>query len=225
MISHYDQGQYHGTRLSFLEKRKVLWNVLWKYHFSRLIESSFHVLELGAAHCDFINAVECRQRTAVDRWDGVQEHAAVGVTPWTRDVTDLSFLDDHSVDFAFASNLFEHLSQNDFIVCLGQLRAKLRPRGILAIVQPNFKYAYREYFDDYTHVTIYTEKGLSDLLEANGFAVEECRGRFLPFSLNSWWPVLPCLIRLYLWLPFKPFAKQMFIRARVKQSAAGAQKV
>lgn len=219
MSSKFDEGGYHGVRFSYLKKRQVVWKVLWKYHFSRFVEPSFHVLDLGAAYCDFINAVQCRQRSAVDLWEGVKEHADKGVSVWTHDVTDLSFLEDNSIDFAFASNLFEHMTQSDFIVCLGQLRTKLKPGGVLAILQPNFKYAYREYFDDYTHTTIYTEKGLSDLLEVNGFAVEECRGRFLPFSMNSHWPVFPLLIRLYLLLPFKPFAKQMFIRARLKNSS------
>ena len=207
--------RYFETRFGYLERRGVLWRTLYRYHFSRLIKPTFHVLDLGAAYCDFINAVQCERRTAVDVWDGMTQYTVEGVTVRIQSVTDLDFLDPQSVDFALASNLFEHLSQSDLTVCLKALREKLKPGGTLAIIQPNFKYAYKEYFDDFTHVTIYTATGLSDLLEANGFRVEECHARFLPLSLKSNWPVVPFLVRLYLWLPFKPFAKQMYIRARV----------
>lgn len=215
MTADFDQGQYHATRFSFLNKRRVLWKALWKYHFSRLIRPSDHVLDLGAGYCDFINSVTCRQRTAVDLWEKVGEHADPGVDARAHDVTQLPFLADASVDFAFASNLFEHLTQEQLVRCLAELRRVLKQTGELAIIQPNFRYAYREYFDDYTHVAIYTEKGLSDLLQANGFRVEDCRARFLPFSLKSRWPVRPFLIGLYLRSPIKPFAKQMYIRARL----------
>ena len=68
----------------------------------------------------------------------------------------------HSVVFAFASNLFEHLSQEDFARVLSALREKLTSAGDLVILQPNYRYAYREYFDDYTHRTIYSHISLSD---------------------------------------------------------------
>jgi hypothetical protein len=89
----------------------------------------------------------------------------------------------------------------------------MKPGATLNIVQPNFKYCAREYFDDYTHVSIYTETGLADLLAAHGFKISRCVPRFMPFSIKSSMPVWPWLIRLYLSSPFKPFGKQMLIRA------------
>ena len=89
----------------------------------------------------------------------------------------------------------------------------MKPGATLTIVQPNFKYCAHEYFDDYTHVSIYTDKGLCDLLAANGFTIVRCMPRFMPFSIKGSLPVHPWLIRLYLLSPFKPFAKQMLISA------------
>ena len=93
------------------------------------------------------------------------------------------------VDFAFASNLFEHLSQGELVRLLDGLRRILSPRGTLNIIQPNFRYAYREYFDDYTHVAVYTDVGLCDLLRANGFDIIDMKPRFLPLSIKSRLPV------------------------------------
>jgi SAM-dependent methyltransferase len=117
------------------------------------------------------------------------------------------------VNFAFASNLFEHISQDDLASVLCQLKRVLAPGGTLNILQPNYYYAYREYFDDYTHRTIYSHRSMCDVLEANGYRVLECCPRFLPLSVKSRLPVIPLLIRLYLLSPWKPMGKQMFIRA------------
>ncbi|HYK60695.1 MAG TPA: hypothetical protein VEV85_14780, partial [Bryobacteraceae bacterium] len=127
---------------------------------------------------------------------------------------DLSFLAPSSVNFAFASNLFEHITQNEFASILRQLKTALAKDGTLNILQPNYFYAYREYFDDYTHVTVYSHTSICDFLNANGYNVLDCQPRFLPLTVKSRLPVSPLLIRLYLALPWKPMGKQMFIRAR-----------
>lgn len=70
-------------------------------------------------------------------------------------MTDLEFLKPSSVNFVFASNLFEHVTQEAFASVLQQLKNALAPGGTLNILQPNYYYAYREYFDDYTHRTVF----------------------------------------------------------------------
>jgi hypothetical protein len=140
-----------------------------------------------------------------------------GIEGKVGNVNDLSFLEAASVDFAFASNLFEHLLQDDFAMVLAQLRRILTVDGTLNILQPNFYYAYREYFDDYTHRTVYSHTGLCDFLAAHGYDIVECRERFLPLTIKSRMPVSPTLIRAYLASPWKPFAKQMLIRASVRR--------
>jgi hypothetical protein len=98
------------------------------------------------------------------------------------------------------------------------LRRKLASGGTLNILQPNYRYAYREYFDDYTHVSVFSHISLTDFLRANGFDVLEISPRFLPLTVKSRLPVSPWLIRAYLASPIKPLAKQMLIRAGVSHS-------
>ena len=103
---------------------------------------------------------------------------------------------------------------------LGGVRKILSPRGTLNIIQPNYRYAYREYFDDYTHIAIYSDVSLCDVLRVSGFDIVDVKPRFLPLSIKSGLPVHESLIRAYLASPIKPMGKQMLIRARVRSAAA-----
>lgn len=207
---------YFKTRFVEDVQRNVLWQTLCRYYFNHRINPDDCVLELGAGYACFINAVVAKRRIAVDSWDGFTKHLVSGVEGHVGDVTDLGFLKPSSVNFVFASNLFEHVSQEAFALVLQQMKTALASGGTLNILQPNYYYAYREYFDDYTHRTVYTHKSICDFLEAYGYKVMECHPRFLPLTVKSRLPVSPILIRLYLSLPWKPMGKQMFIRARVK---------
>lgn len=178
------------------------------------------MLDLGSGYGNFINHVVARRRIAIDSWDDFPKYAAPGVECVVGQVMKLEFLADESIDFAFASNLFEHLSQQELRLVLEQLAQKLSQGGTLTLLQPNYSYAYREYFDDYTHVSIFSHVSLADFLEANGFEVLEVIPRFLPLSVKSRLPVSPWLIRAYLTSPIKPLGKQMLIRARPRRPTA-----
>ena len=206
---------YQETRLPYDSKREILWKTLCRTYFQPLIAENACVLELGAGYGHFINNIRCAERIAIDQWEGLKDYLDPGVVSTIGSVTDLGSVRDGSVDFVFASNLFEHLRQDEFTVVLQQVRKKLKPEGTLNILQPNYRFAYREYFDDYTHVAVYSDRSLSDFLAAQGFRVIDCRPRFLPLTVKSALPVWPILIRLYLALPFKPLGKQMLIRAVV----------
>lgn len=204
---------YHNTRFTADPRRRVLWRTLVDCVFQKQIPPDATVLELGAGYGDFINCVKAKRRLAVDCWAGMTAHLAPGVEGLVTSVTQLGGVADNSVDYVFSSNCFEHISQKDLVDCLTQLRRKMKPGATLTLVQPNFKYAFREYFDDYTHVAIYTDRSLCDLLAAHGFTITRCEPRFLPLTIKTGAPVHPLLIRLYLASPFKPLGKQMLISA------------
>jgi SAM-dependent methyltransferase len=209
---------YHHTRLNFDPSRDTVWKSLWRFYFCNLISPSDCVLDLGCGYGDFINNVVARRRIAIDSWEGFLSYVDPPIERVVGSVTDLNFIEDRTVDFAFASNLFEHLSKADFACVLERLRGKLAPRGTLNILQPNYRYAFREYFDDYTHVSAFSHISLTDFLRANGFEVLESRPRFLPLTVKSRLPVSPWMIKAYLASPIKPLGKQMLIRAAVSQS-------
>jgi SAM-dependent methyltransferase len=205
---------YHDTRLALDPRRGAVWKALWRYYFRHRIRASDTVLDLGCGYGDFINNVVAARRIALDLWPGFEQHLQSSIEPIVGAVSDLSAIADGSVDYAFASNLFEHVSQQEFAETLTSLRAKLSPTGSLTILQPNYRYAYREYFDDFTHVSIYSHISLCDFLAANGFEPIEVRPRFLPLTVKSRLPTWGPLVGLYLRSPVKPMGKQMLVRAR-----------
>jgi hypothetical protein len=89
----------------------------------------------------------------------------------------------------------------------------LRPGGRLILVQPNFRLRPGEYFDDYTHVTVYSDRSLADLVTALGFRIVKVHSRFLPLSMKSRFSALTWLVPLYLRSPIRPMAGQMLVVA------------
>jgi SAM-dependent methyltransferase len=211
---------YHETRLPYDPRRTTTWQSLWEYYFSRQVRPGDCVLDLGCGYGDFINSVIARRRIAIDSWPGFTRHVAAEVEAIVGSVTDLQGIPDGAVDFAFASNLVEHLPQPEVALMLAALRRKLRPGGSLTVLQPNWRYASREYFDDYTHVSIWSHISLPDFMTVNGWEILEVIPRFLPLTLKSRLPTHRWLIRAWLLSPFKPMGKQMLIRARPRAEAA-----
>jgi hypothetical protein len=207
---------YFDSRLAYDKKRKVLWNTLARTVFQPWISPENTVVELGAGYCDLINSIQARERIAVDMWPRFTDFAQKGVQTYVDSVTQLDFLKDASIDVVLASNLFEHLSQDEFKFCLLALQKKMRVGGKLIVLQPNFKYAFRSYFDDYTHQSIWTLDSLCDFLSAHQFLPTVRLARFLPLSIKSRFPVHSLLIRAYLKSPWKPFAGQMLVVATLK---------
>jgi SAM-dependent methyltransferase len=207
---------YHDSRLTADPKRNIVWGALWRYYFRKHIAADFTVLDLGCGYGEFINNVIAKRRIALDSWPEFPKYLAPGVEPIVASTTDLEALADGSIDYAFASNLFEHITQDELAMVLAALRTKLSARGSITMIQPNYRYAASEYFDDYTHVSIWSHISMADFLVANGYDVTDVRPRFLPLTVKSRLPVWPILIRLYLMLPFKPLGKQMLLSARPK---------
>ena len=61
----------------------------------------------------------------------------------------------------------------------------LRPGGRLILVHPNFRLNPGGYFDDFTHVAIYTDRSLPDYLVSEGWVRRAPGARFLPLTMKS----------------------------------------
>lgn len=204
---------YQRSRFAFDPRRARVWQAIVGY-LGHYLPRQGAVLDLGSGYCDFINAVRARERWAVDLHLDPHEYAAPGVRPLCTDVADLDAIPDASLDAVFASNLLEHLGDEKLIATLAEARRKLAPGGRFIAIQPNFAYSYRQYFDDFTHVKVFTHVSLADFLRAQGFDIERVTPRFLPFSMKARTPKWPWLVSLYLRLPWRPLARQMLVVAR-----------
>lgn len=206
-------SDYHSTRLREDSRRDVLWSVLGPY-LQKYVPSGGSVLDFGAGYCGFINAISGGSKFAYDQWDGIREHAGKDVVCLTGEYRVLETLGAGSLDVVFASNVFEHFATAELEEVMGLLRRLLKPGGIVICLQPNYYYAYRQYFDDYTHKSVWTHRSLPDFLQVCGFEVPHVEKAFLPLTLKSRMPVHPLLIKAYLTSPIKPMAGQMLVIGR-----------
>lgn len=204
---------YFSSRLAPDPSRDALWRVLCRY-LQRDVPINGKVLELGGGYCNFINNIRAAEKHVLDLHEDIRKFAGRDVHPHIQSCTQLPQFPSGYFDVVFASNLFEHLRRDELHATLSEVDRVLAGAGKLIIIQPNFRYSYRSYFDDYTHVEIYTHVSLRDVLLANGFTVLRMMPRFLPFSIKARGPKWPWLLRLYLASPWRPFAGQMFVVAR-----------
>ena len=208
----YEPG-YFETRLAQDPNRAKVWRHLCDY-FARYVAPDAEVLELGAGWCDFANLIKARRVVAMDLDATVVKAAAAHVEAEVGDCTDLSRFPDDSFDVVFASNLLEHLDRQQSGRLLSGAARVLRPGGRLILMQPNFRLDPGRYFDDFTHVSVFTDQSLGDYLESLGWRIEVRQARFLPLTLKSRGSGLTFLVPFYLRSPIKPMAGQMLVVAQ-----------
>lgn len=214
-----DDG-YFQTRLSYEPSRDKVWHEVVAY-LQRYVEKRWSLLELGAGYCGFINQIQCAEKHALDLRETFTQFAAPGVTTHVMSCVETGRLPANTFDLVFASFLFEHLDFEEMDQTMQGIKQVLKPRGRLMVLQPNFRYAYREYFDDYTHKRIFTHVSLADYFAAQGFTNRVVVPRFIPYSFKSRLPKIPALVKLYLRSPLRPLGKNMLIVADLltKQAA------
>ncbi|HZY66929.1 MAG TPA: methyltransferase domain-containing protein [Rubrobacteraceae bacterium] len=194
--------------------KKELWNVLVEQFLQRYVPTDAAVADIGGGYCEFINAVRCRQKYVVDLNPDVHKYAAPDVEILLSDASDIDALPNGGLDVAFVSNFFEHLpSKQQLFEVLAEINRTLGHGGKLLIIQPNIKYAYREYWDFIDHHIALTESSLGEALAISGFEITECIPRFLPFSVKSSPSRSSKLLSLYLKAPpaWRIFGKQTFM--------------
>ena len=53
------------------------------------------------------------------------------------------------------------------------------------ILQPNIRYAYKEYWDFFDHHTPLSDRSLVEALQMVGFKIEKVLPKFLPYTTKS----------------------------------------
>lgn len=198
-------------------RRIAMWEVLCRVVLQRYVRPTDSVVDLGAGFCEFINTIECGRKVAVDTNPALREHAGKDVQTVVGEMPEvLREIPSASADVVFCSNFFEHLpSKHAVLEVLREVHRILAPAGKLVVIQPNIRYAYKEYWDFFDHHVALSHGSLREALELGGFTIELLRPRFLPYTTKSRLPQSPWLVRLYLamrpaqWL----LGKQMLVVA------------
>ena len=182
------------------QSRDRIWRVLVEEVFQPLIGTGDTVLDLGCGFGEFVRHVRCARRIAVDvntlagetlTAQGVEFHqAAIGHLP---------FLPDGSVDFAFSSNVLEHLPDKASVdAVLNEARRVLRPGAQLVLMGPNVRLLPGEYWDYWDHYVPISDRSLAEALRIARFSVVQQVPAFMPYTTKSRLPQAPWMVRWYL---------------------------
>jgi SAM-dependent methyltransferase len=213
-----DPGLY-DTRFSARERaaKQALWRVLCAEFFQRYVPRDATLLDLGAGFGEFVNHIACREKWALELDTRIRGMVGPDVHVHVGSADDLSWRASGSVDVVFASNVFEHFRDKDGVLaCFREVSRVLRDGGRFLVIQPNIRFAYREYWDFFDHHLPFSDRAMCEGLVTCGFHIDECRPRFLPLTTKSRLPSSPVLVRLYLRVPIaqRLLGKQMFLVAR-----------
>ena len=193
-----------------------MWRVLCDQFFQRYVAPEATILELGAGYCEFLNQIHAKRKIAVDLNPDTARYAGAGVEVHRTASTDLSPIANESIDVIFASNFFEHLARPDIAQTMREAARVLRPHGTFLILQPNYRYCYRDYWRFFDHLTPLDHHSLAEALETSGFRVVQVIPRFLPYTVQSRYPRSTAMLKAYLRLPlaWRLLGQQMFCVAQ-----------
>jgi predicted SAM-dependent methyltransferase len=93
-------------------------------------------------------------------------------------------LESNYLDAVFSSNFFEHLNDKDSIErTVSEAYRCLKDDGLIICLNPIIKYLPGAYWDFWDHHIPLTKLSCSEMLKMNGFSIEKCIPRFLPYSM------------------------------------------
>jgi SAM-dependent methyltransferase len=209
----------YSNRFDHQQRRAkiALWKTLIEEFLQKYVGKDSITLDIGGGYCEFINNIQARKKYLIDLNPDSQEFANPDVNVLNLDILNLTEQEKikERFDKIFVSNFFEHLNNKEELIevllfCFNYLK----PGGAILIIQPNFKYSVKEYFDFIDHQLPITHLSLQELLYTIGFKIDVLIPRFLPYSTKGR-PASPNLLRFYLKLPFlwNFLGGQMFIKA------------
>jgi SAM-dependent methyltransferase len=208
--------KYYQTRFVEDKSREKVWRAINEY-LQKYVKENATVLDLGCGYGDFVKGIKAESKFAIDLNDNLKMFFEKEKIKFISQSVLTEFaIPENSVDVVFASNLFEHFSDDELEKMMNNIDKILKPNGRIILLQPNIYYAYKEYWDDYTHKKAFSHVSLADFLMAHDFQIIKFYKKFIPFSLKSRLPKSYWLTRLYLNFPIKPFAKQMLVVAEKK---------
>ncbi len=205
-----------------MKSRTRLWQTLCSSFFQKYVRQTDTVMDIGAGYCEYINAIHCKKKYAVDINPDTKKFARSDVTVVSVNAMKIPVRYNGKMNVIFMSNFLEHLeSKKDVLVLLTRIKSLLAPNGKLIVLQPNIDLVREKYWNFFDHHIIFNTQNIREVFEICGYRLDEYIVRFLPYSTkHTLLPVNPTLIKFYLTLPefLRPWAGQSLIIASSRSS-------
>ena len=196
-----------------LSKKNLVWREVAQY-ISALTNQPQIVLDPAGGMCEFINNISASEKWTIDlNEEFVRKYAEKSIKIIVGENLKVD-LPENYFDLIFISNFLEHLhTQDEVAEFLAKMHGAVKTGGHIVVMGPNFKYAWKEYFDFADHTVCLSELGVSEHIVGAGFDIVKIFPRFLPISFRGRLPVNKFLVKSYLKMPFfwNFFGKQFLI--------------
>lgn len=196
-----------------ISNKTLVWREVAGY-VSALANQPQTVLDPAGGMCEFINNIKAKEKWTIDlNEEFVKKHAEKSVKIIVGDNLSVD-LPKNYFDLVFVSNFLEHLHSQDKVAAfLAKMFTAVKTGGFIVVMGPNFKYAWREYFDFADHTICLSELGTAEHIVGAGFDIVKIIPKFLPLSFRGRLPVNKFLVKTYLKIPFfwNFFGKQFLI--------------
>ncbi len=199
-----------------LSRKNNIWKILCTDFFQKFITDNATVVDLACGYGEFINNVVASKKIAFDLNKETRNFLNDDVIFHEKSVMELDKIYNEEIDVIFTSNFLEHLENKESLdQLLGKIYKTLKFGGRYIILGPNLKYLNGSYWDFYDHHLGLTHISLQEALRLQGFKIDLCYSKFLPFTMQGSLPTHPILVKIFLRvkLAWKLLGKQFFIIA------------
>ena len=219
MTSNEQLSQLYKARFpeKELERKNAIWKVICEDYLQQFIAPDSLVVDIACGYGEFLNNITATTRVGIDLNPDSANFLDSAVKFHNRDAMQVADIAQGQADVVFASNFLEHLPNKSVLDdLLKEILEALKPGGAFVIVGPNLRYLPGEYWDFYDHHLGLTHLSLSEALELQGFELDLCLDRFLPYTTKSALPTHPFLVQCYLKFPlaWRVLGKQFLLVAR-----------
>ncbi len=176
-------------QIQLKERVFVTFDSLLRHHGRSGLSAGKVLLDLGSADGALVTVA---RRHGLDA-------AGLDITDNIDFETDRLPFEDESFDVVTAMSLIEHLRSPDMM--LRETLRILKPGGAMILVTPNWRFSYKFFYDDPTHVHPYSDRSMAFLLKGAGFKTVSV----VPWLVckPAWMWTMPYAFQVARFLPFR----------------------
>lgn len=189
---------YSNRFKNTFDKRERVWKLLNENFFQKFINENGTTLEIAAGYGHFINNIKSKNKIAIDLNIDTKKYIQNDVLFIKTSSSEIKEIQNNSIDSIFISNFFEHITKDEILKTVSEIKRILKVGGNLIILQPNIRYLANDYWMYFDHITPIDDRAVVEVLELNSFKILKNYPKFLPYTMQGKLPTPNLFIKIYL---------------------------